>query len=422
MSREDGKDDQVFLLVGVVIVIFMVIPAIYVMYAGNVNGFLLEVAKRELSPFSFLFTEPQIAIAKLSELDPASLDWPMMEKILSYAGTWLRWPLIVILALLAIVSLQLGKVEHLTRKFSMESLLEHNSDNFPCLKPIVGKGKYLLNPESYDKGNWKIARTPIQFAVSKGLLLGPNGVPCEIGDVFEKGFPSRDKQAFGECSYDEANAVTIFKKQLGRQFNGINDLSLSRKAIAAAFVLYANGNKLECMDILDSVSMSYVEKDDTPQCPVLEDGSFNKKISTALANWDEFAKRKNIARHLAYELPLFMALLNEARKKGVLASSQFIWLRPMDRSLWYALNQCGGRVAWVESLAAWSHFQAENHSGRTMHEPQITDAVASLKRSLGHQGWFKDYCDPMGQQINLSNIQNNSQQIVTAPAEEDGEI
>ncbi len=50
-----------------------------------------------------------------------------------------------------------------------------------------------------------------------------------------------------------------------------------------------------------------------------------------------------------------MGLLIYAKRKGVLASSQFIWLRPYDRTLWYALNQIGGKATWAEAAGPWAH-------------------------------------------------------------------
>ena len=114
-----------------------------------------------------------------------------------------------------------------------------------------------------------------------------------------------------------------------------------------------------------------------------------------------------------------MALLGEARKKGVLATSQFIWLRPMDRPLWYALSQCGGRAAWAEGLAAWSHFQAEEHAGKTLSAPHLKAAVESLKNSLDAQGWLKSDYDPFYQDITIR--KEGADTVVTAPAEEETE-
>ncbi len=83
-----------------------------------------------------------------------------------------------------------------------------------------------------------------------------------------------------------------------------------------------------------------------------------------------------------------MALLVQARKKAMLPPSQFLWLRPTDRSLWYALHQMGGRMPWVEAAAAWSHFYAEEQIGKAVAVPHVTEAVTGLQAALNDEGWF----------------------------------
>ena len=154
--------------------------------------------------------------------------------------------------------------------------------------------------------------------------------------------------------------------------------------MAAALMAYAAGAKEAAISVLDRASMSYTE-DQAPQCKVFEDQAFLKTL-------DDLLKRHadvGTALDHAFELTWFMGLLSLARKKGVLACSQFLWLRPIDRPLWYALNQCGGRVAWSEAAAAWSHYQAEVQEQNSLSEPHIYKAVTSLEEDLEHQGWLE---------------------------------
>src|SRR5260363_436592 len=60
-----------------------------------------------------------------------------------------------------------------------------------------------------------------------------------------------------------------------------------------------------------------------------------------------------------YPRTLLMALLIEARTLGVLPSSHFIWLKPLDRALWYALNTAGRKVPFIESAGVFNQMQAE---------------------------------------------------------------
>ena len=202
--------------------------------------------------------------------------------------------------------------------------------------------------------------------------------------------PSVELPTYGCSHLDEEKTLTVLLEQLGPTFAGFEAFTPSRRALAGAFIAYAGGDKKECVGILDAVANSYVEEKGAAVCPVLERKDFAKRLITVWKRNQVIVSEKSLTRHAAYELPWFMALLTRARQKGVLASSQFLWVRPLDRALWYALNQCGGRAAWAEAFAAWAHYAAEEKAGRALHEPHVVPAVASLRDSLSGQGWLAD--------------------------------
>ena len=136
------------------------------------------------------------------------------------------------------------------------------------------------------------------------------------------------------------------------------------------------------------MSRSYSEGKEGPSCPVLEEKRFLQLCTELLQKHRALLEDTLLTRHTAFELPWFMALLTLARKKGVLASSQFLFVRPLDRPLWYALNQCGGRTGWAEALAPWAHYAAEEKAGKALTEPQVHAATLSLKAALDAQGWL----------------------------------
>ena len=110
-----------------------------------------------------------------------------------------------------------------------------------------------------------------------------------------------------------------------------------------------------------------------------------------------------------------MALLYRARRKGVLANAQFLWLRPMDRPLWYALCQCGGRTAMMEGAAAWAHYMMEEQAGHTLDSPHVASAVSSLRDALNAQGWLTDIFIPS------ASAAPSLPEVVLAAAEDDPE-
>ena len=177
-------------------------------------------------------------------------------------------------------------------------------------------------------------------------------------------------------------------------------MSPCRRALAVAFLAYAGGDKKGCVALLDAVSLSYREETGQASCPLLEDGDFANKLKTQWERHASVLNEKCLSIHAAYELPWFMALLYRARQKGVLASSQFLWLRPLDRPLWYALNQCGGRAAWAEGFAHWAHYTAEEKERKTLTKPHVAPAVASLREALSAQGWLTEiFVPPMPETI-----------------------
>jgi hypothetical protein len=318
------------------------------------------------------------------------LTWERMQAVLGYTGKWIRWPFGLFLALFGLASIFMGRVRGLVRRLNMESLLRNNAESFACLCPIVGRGKELLDPRSYDSGNWRIARSPLQFAAEHGLLLNEQGEAFAPDQVLLRGLGHTDLSAYGHARLDEDKALSVLREQLGPAFGGFEALAPGRKALAVAFMAYANGDKQDCLGILDDVARAYTEQGGKPDCPLLEQEDFAKRLE---AMWDRhkmIVEEQGISRHTAFELVWFMALLARARKKGVLASSQFLWLRPLDRPLWYALNQCGGRAAWAEGFASWAHYAAEAKAGNALTEPHVAQAVTALREALAAQGWLTD--------------------------------
>jgi len=397
MKNQDPGNVGFILIASVTIVCFL-IPAFYAARAGAINAPLLALAKYQLKFFVPFSQEARTVWEHITGLDPASLTWERMSAILSYTGRWVRWPFALFLVLLGFMAVNLGRVGNFTRRLNMESLLRHNAESFACLLPVVGRGKDLLDPKSYDAGPWRIARSPLQFAVENELLTDDEGKALAPDQFLRDGLGHADAPAFGKARLDEQKTLTILLAQLGPAFWGVSFLTPHRKALAAAFLAYADGEKEAGVNILDLLSRSYVEQDGKPGCPVLpvlEDAGFQKRVDAAFKRHESILADSLIERHTAFELPWFMALLTRARKKGVLASSQFLWLRPLDRTLWYALHQCGGRAAWAEGFAAWAHYTAEEKTGKALADPHVAPAVASLREALNAQGWLTDKALPV---------------------------
>jgi hypothetical protein len=67
---------------------------------------------------------------------------------------------------------------------------------------------------------------------------------------------------------------------------------------------------------------------------------------------------------------------------GVLASAQFLWLRGVDRELWYACNNLGRRTFHSEGAGALAHFMAEDAAGKALPIPRLETALIALNQYL----------------------------------------
>ena len=75
-------------------------------------------------------------------------------------------------------------------------------------------------------------------------------------------------------------------------------------------------------------------------------------------------------------------MLEYARGTGVFPPSYFIWLKPRDRTLWYALNCVGRQVAFVEVAGIFGHWKAEQIAAHKIDTPYVAKAVDGLERAL----------------------------------------
>jgi hypothetical protein len=89
-------------------------------------------------------------------------------------------------------------------------------------------------------------------------------------------------------------------------------------------------------------------------------------------------------------------LLMAAQKTGIISSSDFIWLKAIDRTLFYALNDVGRQVACVEAAGIRAHVLAEDahrKAGGTaasiLQVPHVEAAVTALKTDLTESDWSR---------------------------------
>lgn len=86
----------------------------------------------------------------------------------------------------------------------------------------------------------------------------------------------------------------------------------------------------------------------------------------------------SLAGRHAWRTTVMLRLLQVAREKGgVLAPSEFIWLKNVDRALWYPMHDLGMRRPHAEAAGAMEHYWAELEMKEPVIQPIIVNSLAA---------------------------------------------
>ncbi|HTV45302.1 MAG TPA: hypothetical protein VMF05_08295, partial [Stellaceae bacterium] len=195
--------------------------------------------------------------------------------------------------------------------------------------------------------------------------------------------------------FDETAARRMLRHQLGPRWLGIAQASPQVRATFAVFALHLAQHRTGVQRLLRvlSTTLSGPDRDqpEGPERPLALPAAALAEADKVLRDDLLVAPALAIANRHAYANTALMALLNEARlQAGVLAPAQFVWLKLVDRPLWYALSSLGfegpgiGRSLHpnprVEALGARDHWVAERLVGGPAVEPSLDRTVEALRK------------------------------------------
>ena len=289
-----------------------------------------------------------------------SLAFPDLIKLGNSASAFLKYPFALILAGLAVVLYFSNSARSFRRIYSMRVLARLEQSNWPQITPIVPL--YLLNTE-LDKGPWAMAMQPIQF--------------CKKYQLLEEVYPEQT----AEMTHRERRKVQVvlrrgeanrtFILQLGPLWRGTTILPPYIRGLFAVFAARINADSALAAELLKQFNLSCT----TNRLDVRQvDETIKKYEKTKLV-------QRIIANH-AYTYTVMAALLVGAREDGVQASADFLWLKKVDRRLWYMLNAVGRQTAFVEIGGLFAHWKAEKEAGVKLFVPMVDEATKALEAAL----------------------------------------
>lgn len=268
-------------------------------------------------------------------------------------GEYLRYPLGFLMIIFAWMLHFSGSSRNFRHVYTTKTFRHLEKKNWPQITPVVNLD--LVN-QSITKGSWAMALSPMDF--------------CKENNLIDLKILERSCQTKLRCD----DAYKVLALQLGPKWNGVEFLPIYLKALFAIFAARINEDKKSAETMLDQISSSAVTIDVNKMDFHGVDELLKKHASSKRV-------AKIVARH-GYVSTVLASMLNGARKIGVLASSEFIWLKPLDRRMWYMLNTVGRATAVAEICGAFSHWLAELKLSKPLVAPMIEEGIRGLEVAL----------------------------------------
>ena len=297
------------------------------------------------------------------------------------------------------------------RTFTLESYIKHMARFHPHLVPIAN---IRLDKEPPRGGHWDVKDTYISFATKHGLLR----------DTFGKSYD--ETSGFAAPYYDQAKCHAVLVAQLGNRWNGdpatLAPHQLALLGIFSALVSQDRGAAIKAVDALNR-SFRHHRKDSlldragrTISRFVLkvlpDDGNAFELIRTKLRDLRDRPESRfsvdvedaaalvpryfthplvqSTSRRHAFVNTFLPALLELAinERSGEFCQSKILWLKPIDRTLFYCLHQVGLQAANLESAGPYEHGAIEKNSGYQIGSPEVFRSVAALADKLVAENWL----------------------------------
>jgi intracellular multiplication protein IcmP len=415
---------------------------------------ILQLSALKLHVLAFFGNEnAALAATKIGTLGIHSetiknMGYSTVISIDSYSSKWFAWPLAIALMFLAGSVFLSSPNRKYRRVFNLQRLVENQAKSFPAIRPIIGLD---LLKESTETGAWRTPDDYIRFSMNHELLLMPalmdgvyqgrkvrKGEPITLHEIYRgKLRPVTTKKRIDRSKidlyrFDVDRANEVFTQQLGLRIFESNRVLIKEfaqwpKQVRALMLVFAivvwGGDAVDARNTamhfliqfnngfyesnyrkkgkkplsLDQLDMSGVDewlakflgvKFQVSKPYVFPDGIKQPRITG-----EGIKQFRQMFVSYAYLNTIMIALLERSRTRGILVTADFVWLRPIDRTLFYTLNNVGrnnpkNATIYAEGGGSMAHFMVEDTRGCATPNPEVSEAVTGLIGGLVKEGWL----------------------------------
>lgn len=269
----------------------------------------------------------------------------------------------VIIGFMAIFVVFKGPGTSFNRRLTLETLMKEQAKSFPTIAPFL-----KFDPR----------KQPIR-------VLG-NAVPEKL-PLFAEALSPEEWLAYSSVRMNggqmDINAMYQgLTKQLGRRWQGPLKLPPYMQGLYAAFALKFIRKRKDSDEMLNRLALAW-----TPEGGFRPSVKLMKDIRRVIKDPKSGVALQKFADQHAYETTALLRCLARAREEGgVLAPAQFVWLRGVDRNLWYPLNNLGRKSYHAEAAGALVHYTNELIAGQKIPTPRFDEVIKGFEEYMKSGG------------------------------------
>jgi intracellular multiplication protein IcmP len=292
-------------------------------------------------------------ITKIDNVNPYVMGFSDFASLCGQASYYLCWPLAAFAGLATIYLLFFHISSIFNRVFTMKNLREVSQGDWPFTQVVVNTDLAKL---PLDKAPWSMSETPMIFAQNHGLL----------NKITKEGKPA--------VVVNEKAAHRQFSLQLGSFWNGLESLPPYAQALFTIFAAKVENDTKAANALLEQIAKS-----------ATSDKATGLDFSGTRELLVKHVKSRKVGRAVgphAFILTVMASMLDLARTDGVLSCAEFLWLKAVDRPMWYMLSSVGRQTPFPEVSGVFAHWIVEKRLRRPLKVPVVQEAVKALVEAI----------------------------------------
>lgn len=385
-GRDDDKDEHPVFALGAVLLVlcmfgFLVwLVASHRIVFNSVRPSLFVGAMWKWLPSDYA----QLQWARLVGSATIFLDRPVNVSIVAW-GTFVSvafQPLMALAMTAYLGTFVFVRRTKLMRRFNARMLMLQASKNFTGIAPVVAIRKQIaqnkhplwrrqVTPEEI----FNHYRVPVPVAGVKAMTIAAPGTPMVSSNKFDREVA---RAYFTAISRVEADGRLV-SAMLGRQV--VNLVSDAGKAKRTFFADRMSAEGKTLLALWGAVAFGGIDGrvEFCKYRDMLNRSAFGTKdgianLSLAQPLYDKYRGHPLINKLFAvhhWEHTALFALLALAQKKGRFTTAEVLWLRPLNRVMYFALNSRGSYTPHTEAASTFSQFAFEGACAKLGRLPLI---------------------------------------------------